>query len=928
MRLFFTVILFFSLSPIIAQKKALTHKDYDLWKHIENVKVSDNGKLVVSEIVTHTGRGDGYLSIFDVASGKTIQFKNGYKAFITKDEKYITFLRKNDYNLSRKERKKKTKKEEQAKDWLYIYDVERAALLDSISRVKSFQFPKEGSDWFVIHKHKNQKKKDTVQSSGKDSIAGKKKKDLALEQEYALVYTLKDKEVDTLHQIKDFVLPETNDHFYFSRKRSEKKAKDIGMYKYNVLSGKETLIDSTAYRYEKLGIDKTGNQFAYVFAQDSIAGDSLTYELGYISGQNTIKLVDSLGSNLRNGRELSKYQAPSFSDNGKRLFFYSKPKNVYQKDTTMLEDEIPDVDIWHWKDKQLQTEQEVRIKELQAKALVSYYDIDKKQFVHIQDTNLDQILFDKERKQRFVLGHTGYNRIERSWQSDWRADYYIVDTQTGKHKLALQDQEDLPYLSTDGQYVLFYDTNTKSWKSQNLQTLQVFDLTKHLSVAFYNEKYDMPSTPNPYGFGGFDKQGNALVFDKFDIWKLDLSGKAPAINITKTGRKNKIVYRSLMLDEEHPNLASYYDQSLLISGFNDLRKVSGLFVLIKGKLVEKVPMGRFFTQGFVKADNADVIVYTKENFKTFGDLYVQLKGESSEIRITDINPQQEDFLWGTSELFSWKAYDGTPLQGVIYKPENFDPSKKYPMITYFYERLSDRKARYSMPNPSRSVVNPSYLVSNGYVLFIPDIVYRVGTPGDDAYNCVVSGVDAVEKLGYVDVSKLGIQGQSWGGYQVAYIVTKTNKFAAAMAGAPVSNMTSAYGGIRWGSGLNRAFQYEKSQSRIGKNLWDGFDLYIKNSPLFGIPKIQTPLLMMHNDKDGAVPYYQGIEMFMGMRRLQKPAWLLVYNDEKHNLTKMKNRQDLSIRMMQFFDHYLRGTSMPTWMQKGIDRVHKGKELGY
>jgi dipeptidyl aminopeptidase/acylaminoacyl peptidase len=225
-------------------------------------------------------------------------------------------------------------------------------------------------------------------------------------------------------------------------------------------------------------------------------------------------------------------------------------------------------------------------------------------------------------------------------------------------------------------------------------------------------------------------------------------------------------------------------------------------------------------------------------------------------------------------------------------------------------------------------VNMSYLVSNDYVVFVPDIVYQEGKPGASAYNAIVSGVEAVEDLGFIDSKNMAIQGQSWGGYQVAHLVTVTNKFKAAMAGAPVSNMTSAYGGIRWQSGLSRAFQYEKTQSRIGKNLWEGFDLYIENSPLFGIPNIETPLLIMHNDADGAVPYYQGIEMFMGMRRLNKPVWLLVYNDEAHNLRKTKNRFDLSIRMMQFFDHYLKDAPAPEWMTQGVPAVIKGKDLQY
>src|SRR5690606_41680366 len=103
--------------------------------------------------------------------------------------------------------------------------------------------------------------------------------------------------------------------------------------------------------------------------------------------------------------------------------------------------------------------------------------------------------------------------------------------------------------------------------------------------------------------------------------------------------------------------------------------------------------------------------------------------------------------------------------------------------------------------------------------------------------------------------------------QIAHMITRTNLFAAAIAGAPVANMVSAYGGIRWSTGMSRMFQYEQTQSRIGGSLWRRPLQFIENSPIFWADKVQTPLLMMHNDQDGAVPWYQGIEYYMALRRL-------------------------------------------------------------
>jgi dipeptidyl aminopeptidase/acylaminoacyl peptidase len=284
--------------------------------------------------------------------------------------------------------------------------------------------------------------------------------------------------------------------------------------------------------------------------------------------------------------------------------------------------------------------------------------------------------------------------------------------------------------------------------------------------------------------------------------------------------------------------------------------------------------------------------------------------------------------------FGWCTgghFPAEEMEGLLYFPNNIDLGKKYPMIVYFYERNADNLHQYSAPAPSRSTINKTFFVSNDYLVFVPDITYTEGYPGQSAFNAVISGTQFVcNMFQFVDRDRIGIQGQSWGGYQTAWLITQTNMFAAAMAGAPVSNMTSAYGGIRWESGLSRMFQYEREQSRIGASLWDKPLNYIENSPLFFAPKIQTPLLIMHNDNDGAVPWYQGIELFTALRRLRKPVWMLTYNNEPHNLKAESwgNRMDLTIRMKGFFDHYLKGEPMPEWMRFGIPATRKGLDLGY
>jgi dipeptidyl aminopeptidase/acylaminoacyl peptidase len=260
---------------------------------------------------------------------------------------------------------------------------------------------------------------------------------------------------------------------------------------------------------------------------------------------------------------------------------------------------------------------------------------------------------------------------------------------------------------------------------------------------------------------------------------------------------------------------------------------------------------------------------------------------------------------------------------MLFFPPDFDPEKKYPMIVNFYERSSDDLHRHRTPEAHRSTINYTYYTNLGYIIFNPDIKYLTGQPGEDCLNAVESGVDALVKTGYVDESRIALQGHSWGGYQVAYILTKSDRYKCAESGAPVVNMVSAYGGIRWESGMSRMFQYEKTQSRLGATLWENPSLYHKNSPIYEMPNVTTPVLILHNDEDGAVPWYQGIEYYMALRRLNKPAWLLNYNNEPHWPVKWQNRLDFNIRMEQFFNHFLLDAPLPLWMKEGNTPLEKG-----
>jgi dienelactone hydrolase len=456
-----------------------------------------------------------------------------------------------------------------------------------------------------------------------------------------------------------------------------------------------------------------------------------------------------------------------------------------------------------------------------------------------------------------------------------------------------------------------------------------YRLTTPASFLAWDENNDVPDYPSPYGIAGWTKNDEyILLYDRYDIWQFDPEGNKLPVNLTMNGRNKQITYRYTPLDKEET--AINRDSLLLLSGFDEQTKGYGYYKARFSSPAAPVTLlaGNFRLNIPLKAKKANTVIYTSETFEQYPDVKLTDLSFRRSVQLTDGYKQQQNILWGNAELVSWTSLDGKPLQGVIYKPDNFDPQKKYPLVVNFYERNAETLYSYRMPEPHRSTIDYHFYNSNGYILFNPDVVYEDGYPGESCFNSVMPGISLLISKGYIDEKAIGAQGHSWGGYQVAYLATRTNLFAAIESGAPVVNMFSAYGGIRWGSGLNRSFQYEHTQSRIGATIWESPLRYSENSPLFTMDKVTTPILIMHNDNDGHVPWYQGIEYFVALKRLQKPVWLLNYTGEVHWPMKMANRVDFQKRMFQFFEHYLKDKPMPRWMSEGIPAIDQDFELGY
>jgi dipeptidyl aminopeptidase/acylaminoacyl peptidase len=331
------------------------------------------------------------------------------------------------------------------------------------------------------------------------------------------------------------------------------------------------------------------------------------------------------------------------------------------------------------------------------------------------------------------------------------------------------------------------------------------------------------------------------------------------------------------------------------------------------------------TSRLAKAKDTAVFAYIAEDFNVSPNYFTAGADLKDPHQVSDTNPFQKEYAWGRSELIDYKNERGERSQAALFYPANYEAGKKYPMIVYIYEIVSNVVHRYNVPS-DRAPYSPAVFTSKGYFVYEPDITYRPRDPGVSAVQSVVPAVKKIIDMGLVDAKRIGIVGHSWGAYQTCFLATNTNLFAAAVAGAPLTDLVSMYGSVYWNSGIPETGHYETGQERMEVTLWDDPQAYIRNSPVYGLPKMTAPLLVAFGDKDGAVDWHQGIEMYNMARRLGKDMVLLVYAGENHSLAKKSNQIDYHNRIVDWFDHYLAGAPAKDWMVKGQTYLEREKEL--
>lgn len=942
-------------------KRALTHQDYDAWQSISGQQLSDDGKWLAWALIPQDGNGE--IIARNLATGREWRHGRGWRpptpppsdpetaqaAFaglnratrpvITADSRFVIFTIEPDKADVLKARKEKKKPEEMPKNALGIMDLSNGQVT-RIEKVKSFQVPEDGSGYiaYLLEPKPEEKKpeekadapKQDDEATNNDQRPGAGGargggRPGAAKKEYGsdlILRNLSNGSERTFADALEYSFSKDARNLLFAV--SAKKEEANGLF--NVIPGNDaapTELLAGKGRYTKLTWDEDQTQLAFLSDRDDATAKQPKFRLYHWirTGTRAAELVSPSSSGFRAGYVISDRGNITFSRDGSRLFFGIAPAPEPEKeaDDTASEDKAV-VDLWHWKDDYIQPMQKVRAARERNKSYRAVWHLKEQKYVQLADETMEDLTPSQDG--RWAIGDDDHAWRRLVGVDANYSDYYLVNTLDGSRKLLREKQQSGLSLSPGGRFALFYDG--KDWNSISLPDGKISNLTAGLGVSFWREEHDSPSTAPPYGAAGWTKDDRyVLLYDQYDIWQVAADGSG-AKNLTDgVGRKEKIEFRYVRLDPDERAIDPA--QPLLLSAENQWTYDSGFYRdRINGGMPEKLLMAAKNFSNPTKAKKADVLMLTASRFDEYPDIQVTDASFRTLKKVSDAGAQKDKFLWGSAELVRFRNTDGVPLSGMLVKPENFDPKKKYPMIVYIYERLSQGLHRFTDPRPGHSI-NPSFYASNGYLVFMPDIAYTIGYPGQSALKCVLPAIQAVVDQGFVNEDAIGIQGHSWGGYQIAYMVTQTNRFKAAAPGALVGNMTSAYSGIRWGTGLPRQFQYERTQSRIGGSLWEYPMRFIENSPVFHAQRVQTPILMLHNDADDAVPWYQGIEFYLALRRLEKEVYFFSYNGEPHGLRRRPNQKDYTMRLQQFFDHFLKGAPRPEWMEKGIPYLEREKE---
>jgi dipeptidyl aminopeptidase/acylaminoacyl peptidase len=897
----------FSLSAQ-GEKKVLTLEDYPQWKHILSPSISADGDWISYSL--RPNGGDAILYFKSNVSDKIYDIPYGSGAKFSEDSRWAAYL----VGVSKEEAKKlqKDKKPVPTKgELLNLASGEKY----TIENTEAIDFPKN-SKYFSAKKAKLDK---TAKHNGTDLVLRNLETGIS----------------QNIGNVGEHLFNKPGTMLAYVVDAANKGGN--GVYLMNLTTGRFIPLDTGEADYAQIAWDEKGTALAFLkgkLEKGRWERDNVLLAFTGLEGESSVRhefdptkdpefpkeMVISERVPPRRGRgfgpaRTTENRALIWSEDLSRVFCGIKQQ---EKKPEKSKEDLPDVDIWHWKDEQIQSVQTRRFEYDVNFTYLSVFLLKEKKFLQLADKNMRTITLTQD-------GNWGVGRDAMPYLSDvetMQADYYLVNPITGERRAIVKGIRRSLGISPNNRYFL-YLKDKQLWIYDFAKSTTT-NISAEAPVVFVNEEDDHPDEKSPFGLAGWTKDNKSVMVNhKYDLWLLPLDGGEPSNILGGLGDKDKIQFRYVRLDPEEKFIDT--SKPLLLSAYGDWTKKSGYYSLKVGDEPKRLFLldKSFGTPR--KAKKADKILYTIETFAEFPDYYVSDLSFKDQKKVTDANPQQKDFAWGRRILVDYTNSKGQKLQATLALPAGYEEGKKYPMLVYFYEKMSQRHHQYSMPTYDDRPHMSAY-ASDGYLVLMPDIIFEIGKPGTSSLDCVSSAVKKVIELGFADPERIGLQGHSWGGFQTSFIVTQTDMFACVVSGAPPTCIEGEFNQVFKSSGNNNHSYYSRSQGRMGTDPWKDHELYRSQSAIQNADKITTPFMLLHGTEDGSVDWIQSLEYFNAARYLGKEVIFLSYPGEPHHLAKEENQKDFQLRMKQYFDHYLKGKPMPDWMANGISYMKKKRRL--
>lgn len=894
-----TFIFLLCIGNVIAQKKPLQLEDYSKWSRIVSPTPSPDGNWFAYAL--RPNGGDDTLHLKSLQSEDLQVIPYGSSPTFSENSKFFAYYSKP--NKAETEKLKKAKKPVvqtahlKALNSSHKFEVERARRMD---------FSNDGKFW-AVHKEKPENAKSEVRGS-----------DLVL-------YDLNKNQATTLGNVVEFGFNQKSTHLAYVIDAEDQVGN--GVFLLDLSNMSTSILDSDKAMYQSLTWDDSqakkvdwpnkGNQIAVLKGNKVDTLLQQDNSLIVFSGLNkTVKkqILTNNAAGFPSDFVISDKSRIAFSNDGQTISLGIKEQEVKEK---MSKDTIPNVDVWHWKDDYIQSVQIVRANRDKNFTYSAAFHINSGKFVRLADDKLKYVSDSRHPKYRIGRDDSPY-LSDVNWGIS-PADMYRVDIATGERKkfedLVTRTLGDSP----DGKYYLYQkDTALILY---NVDTDTRTNISQKAPVIFMDMEHPYPHENPPFGVAGWTKDGkNVIINHKYDLWMLALDG-SKAENITKIGDDQEIRFRHISMDSEEDWIDT--KKPLLLTAYGEWTKKEGFYELMIGSQPKSLVYDDMSYGRPMKAKNANKTFFTKQTFVDFPDYYLAEIKFANQKKITTANPQQSEYAWGQRKLVDFTDSRGNKLQGTLTFPADYEEGKAYPTIFYFYEKMSDRHHQYSMPVYDDRPHFSTY-ASNGYLIFMPDIIFEEGKPGTSSLDVITSAAKELIKLGYADKDNIGLQGHSWGGYQTSFILTQTDMFKCIVTGAPPTNLESFYNNIYGSSGTVHHGIMELGQVRMGYGVtpWTHREIYQRENPMHHVPNIKTPFMILHGTADGAVDWSQGLELFNAARRLGKEVIFLSYPNEGHHLANEANQKDFQRRMKEYFDHHLMGKTAPEWMEEGVPHLKK------